>query len=223
MSEQSADNGRPTEQGSYEPPEFLRYRSFLALNVLPVSQQFIPSAFADLERLMELLDVALSWAYDSPPEHWFPNNMAAVALLTRAYQGLQAASHLCALAFYIEARATLRGVYEAAGLARTRHIAPTLPSDGCTMVSGLKTTSPGSSSQTVSGSQKYLILRCTDGSASLPTPRPSAHWVTCSLVTLSTGLRAIPSRIVRNWRSALSSSPRLRCLLHGLFVTLRQA
>lgn len=103
----------------YEPPDFLRFRALLALNNLPVSQPLIAEGFADLEGLLELIDGALGWAYDSPPDHWFPNNMAAVGLLTRAYQGIQAAAHLCLFGFYVEARATLRGVYESAGLART--------------------------------------------------------------------------------------------------------
>jgi hypothetical protein len=103
----------------YEPPEFLRFRAFVALKNLPLSEPFIADAFADCEVVLKLLDAALGAAYDSPPDHWFPNNIAAMALHTRAYSGLQASAHLCVLGFYAEARTMLRGVYEAAGLART--------------------------------------------------------------------------------------------------------
>lgn len=114
------DGGEAASEAAqqYEPPEFLRLRAFITLNNLPVSEPFITDAFRDLEGLMELLDAGLAAAYGSPPEHWFPNNVAATALLTRAYQGIQAASLLCVLAFYVEARSTMRGVYESAGLAR---------------------------------------------------------------------------------------------------------
>lgn len=103
---------------SPEPPTFLRYRAFQAFkNVLEAEPCM--AVFADLEGLLRLLDSGLAATYGSPPHHWFPNNFAATGLFTRAYQGLQAAANLCALGFYVEAKATLRGVYESAGLART--------------------------------------------------------------------------------------------------------
>jgi hypothetical protein len=118
MTDQNAGN---SDQGAGEqqPPTFLGYRAFAALENYPASESLITNGFAECEVVLKLLDAALGAAYGSPPEHWFPNNIAATALQTRAFNGLQAAAHLCALGFYSEARGTLRGVYEAAGLART--------------------------------------------------------------------------------------------------------
>lgn len=54
----------------------------------------------------------------SQPQARFANNVAALSGLIRAYQGLQAATHLAVLGYYTESRATIRGVYESAGIAR---------------------------------------------------------------------------------------------------------
>jgi hypothetical protein len=100
-------------------PSFLRYRPFAAVGNYPQSEGLATSEFANLDELMAIIEVALRAAHDPNPDHWFPNNIAAHALLVRAYQGLQAAANLCALGFYVEATGLVRTVYESAGLARS--------------------------------------------------------------------------------------------------------
>lgn len=115
---QSGTNrGQPT--AASPPPEFAAYRAFAAVGNYVESQQFATSEFANLDEVMAIIEIALRVAHDPNPDHWFPNNIAAMTLLTRAYQGLQAAANLCALGFYIEATAVIRTVYECAGLARS--------------------------------------------------------------------------------------------------------
>lgn len=97
----------------------MKFRAFAAFGNYPESRSLIESQFADIETVLQLIEVALRAGQDDTPEHWFPNNIAAESLLLRAYQGLQAAANLCALGFYVESLATLRPVYESAGLART--------------------------------------------------------------------------------------------------------
>ncbi len=110
-------------QGSTTPaaeaPRFLRYRAFRAVANYPASESLANSEFAHLDELMALIEQALRDAHDPNPEHWFPNNIAALTLLARAYQGLQAAANLCTLGFYVEATGLIRTVYECAGLARS--------------------------------------------------------------------------------------------------------
>lgn len=85
---------------------------------LPGAMPLIESEFGDLHEVLGLIEYALEGAATPNPDHWFPNNIAAHACLLRAYQGLQAAACLCVLGFYTESLATIRVVYEAAGLAR---------------------------------------------------------------------------------------------------------
>ena len=102
-----------------DPPSFLSYRAFRAVGNYSASEGLSNSEFAHLDELMALIEQALRAAHDPNPEHWFPNNIAALTLLARAYQGLQAAANLCALGYYVEATGLIRTVYECAGLARS--------------------------------------------------------------------------------------------------------
>jgi hypothetical protein len=103
---------------SAEKAKFLSYRAFRALGNYPKIETLAGSEFEYLDELMALIEQALRVAHDPNPEHWFPNNIAALTLLARAYQGLQAAANLCAMGFYVEATGLVRTVYESAGLAR---------------------------------------------------------------------------------------------------------
>ncbi|GAB3135269.1 hypothetical protein GCM10027289_28680 [Tsukamurella serpentis] len=94
-------------------------RLFHATTNYEVSRQWVREEFGKLHALMGLIEEGLNAASDPDPDHWFPNNITALACLTRAYQSIQAAANLCAMGFYVEANATVRGAYEAAGLART--------------------------------------------------------------------------------------------------------
>ena len=101
-------------------PNPLLSRSLAALNNIGAAMPLVEAGvFGEFEEVLALIDSCLSAAYTSPAHHWFPNNIGAAALTTRAYQGLQAAAVLCTFGFYVDARATLRLVYESAGLART--------------------------------------------------------------------------------------------------------
>lgn len=93
-------------------------RVLVGMSLLPQSMPLIESEFDTLHQIMGLIEQMLLAASTSNPDHWFPNNMAAHACLIRAYQGLQASACLCVLGFYSEAIATIRVVYESAGLAR---------------------------------------------------------------------------------------------------------
>ena len=86
---------------------------------LPQSMPLIESEFNSLHEILGLIEIGLNAASSTDKEHWFPNNIAALACLVRAYQGLQASACLCVLGFYTESMATMRVVYESAGLART--------------------------------------------------------------------------------------------------------
>ena len=76
-------------------------------------------AFADLHRLMGLIEYALDELQTFDPAECFANDLGAAAALCRTYVGLQAASSLAVLGFTTEARVIVRSVYETAGLART--------------------------------------------------------------------------------------------------------
>lgn len=95
------------------------YRIFAALKNQARAQPLAKREFAELDGFLELIEIGLENAKTPNPEHWLPNSVAAHACLVRAYQGLQASANLCMLGFYVESLATLRGVYEAAGLARS--------------------------------------------------------------------------------------------------------
>lgn len=94
-------------------------RVFHATANYETSRQWVAEEFGQLHALMGLIEKGLLAASDHSPDHWFPNNVAALACQARAYQAIQAAANLCAMGFYVEANATIRGAYEAAGLART--------------------------------------------------------------------------------------------------------
>lgn len=102
-----------------EPDPASYRRVFHALGNLQPAESLMGTEFADLEAVLELIEAGLVAVQDADPDHWFPNSIAALSLLMRSYQGLQAAAILCSFGFYIEAWATLRNVQEAAGLART--------------------------------------------------------------------------------------------------------
>lgn len=93
-------------------------RVLVGMRDLNKAMPLIESEFGILHQALGLVEEFLISASDPDEQHWFPNNMSALACLTRAFQGLQASAVLCVMGFYIEARAQLRVVYEAAGLAR---------------------------------------------------------------------------------------------------------
>ncbi|WP_280442935.1 hypothetical protein [Nocardia brasiliensis] len=93
-------------------------RVFPATENYEISRRYIAESFSTLHVLLGLIESLLKAAETPDPAQWFPNNITAHAALVRSYQGLQAAANLCALGFYVESYSTLRGVYEAAGLAR---------------------------------------------------------------------------------------------------------
>lgn len=93
-------------------------RVLVGLRNIEPSEHLINSAFDDLHQIMGLIDIALRDAATADQSQWFPNNVAALACLGRAYQGLQACAVLCTTGLYLDARATIRVVYESAGLAR---------------------------------------------------------------------------------------------------------
>jgi len=103
----------------YFPPNHADDRVLAGMRLLPESMPLIETEFETLHQTMGLIEDALRRAgSDADTSHWFPNNIAALACLTRAYRGLQAAATSCVMGHYEDARATLRVVYEAAGLAR---------------------------------------------------------------------------------------------------------
>jgi hypothetical protein len=86
---------------------------------LPQAEPSIDQEFGTLHEILGLIEMGLQASWSGDESHWFPNNIAAHACLVRAYQGLQASACLCALGFYTESMATMRIVYESAGLARS--------------------------------------------------------------------------------------------------------
>lgn len=86
---------------------------------LPQAMPLIESEFGTLHEILGLIEMGLEAASSNDASHWFPNNIAAHACLVRAYQGLQASACMCVLGFYSESMATMRVVYESAGLARS--------------------------------------------------------------------------------------------------------
>jgi len=67
---------------------------------------------------MSLIEFGLNRASEADKQALFSNVVAGLSGLIRASQGLQAAAMLAVFGFYTEARATIRGVYESAGVAR---------------------------------------------------------------------------------------------------------
>ncbi|MDV8056475.1 hypothetical protein [Rhodococcus sp. IEGM 1343] len=74
-------------------------------------------SFGILNNVMVFLDEMLRVASDADQSQWFPNNVAAIACLGRAYQGVQSCVILCVTGLYLDAKASIRLVYEAGGLA----------------------------------------------------------------------------------------------------------
>lgn len=102
----------------YMPENHADDRVLAGMANLPQAMPLIESEFNSLHEILGLIEVGLNDASSADREHWFPNNIAALACLVRAYQGLQASACLCVLGFYTESMATMRVVYESAGLAR---------------------------------------------------------------------------------------------------------
>lgn len=110
------NNGGDSE--TYTPKNHANDRVLAGMANLPQAMPLIESQFNTLHEILGLIEMGLNAASSDNREHWFPNNIAALACLVRAYQGLQASACLCVLGFYTESMATMRVVYESAGLAR---------------------------------------------------------------------------------------------------------
>jgi len=95
-----------------------------AENIAP-SLPVVAEDAARLRELVELVEVGLRWA-SAQMRGDIPTELAAVAGLARAVQGVRAAAMLCMHGFYTESRVMIRSAYEAAALARTlAHDGPT--------------------------------------------------------------------------------------------------
>lgn len=105
--------------GIYMPKSHEGDRVLVGMRDLDKAMPLMESEFGTLHQILGLIEEFILKASDADEEHWFPNNVAALGLLLRAYQGLQASATLCVMGFYIEAIAQTRVVYESAGLART--------------------------------------------------------------------------------------------------------
>jgi len=96
-----------------------------AENIAP-SLPVVAEDAARLCELVELVEKGLRWASEQMRGD-IPTELAAVAGLARAVQGVRAAAMLCLHGFYTESRVMIRSAYEAAALARTlAHDGPTV-------------------------------------------------------------------------------------------------
>ena len=75
-------------------------------------------AFDRMKQAVNLLGEGLGLAPRPPWSSVFPNDLSALACLSRAYRQLRAAAALLMWGYYGEVRMVLRGVYESAALAR---------------------------------------------------------------------------------------------------------
>lgn len=89
-----------------------------ALQNLEPTSPLIGVGFERLHQIMALIEWGLIHASQTEPQSLFSNEVAGLSGLIRAYQGLQAAAVLAVTGFYTEARASIRGIYESAGVAR---------------------------------------------------------------------------------------------------------
>lgn len=115
MVDDSTDNAGDSS-ADYVPPS--RDRVLYSLRNLELSAPYVAESFDRLHSVMALIEHVLVEAGKGDPRAWLSNDVAALSGLVRAYQGLQAAANLAVMGFYTEARATIRGVYESAGVAR---------------------------------------------------------------------------------------------------------
>lgn len=106
----------------YNPPDPLELsipRPYVALDNLS-HRAGDPQLFATLDRAMTFTEYVLTEvAKTTPTEQLFPNNLAALSTLFRAYQSIQAATCLTVLGFTTEARTVARSAYESMSLSRT--------------------------------------------------------------------------------------------------------
>lgn len=102
---------------NYQAPRHGEDRLLVGLENASQAAPVADEAFAILNDVMMFLDEMLRVASTADQSQWFPNNTAAVACLGRAYQGVQSCVILCTTGLYLDARATIRLVYEAGGLA----------------------------------------------------------------------------------------------------------
>lgn len=110
-------NRAESSSENYQAPVHHGDRILVGLDNVSRAAPAADESFGILNNVMAFIDEMLRAASTADQSQWFPNNIAAMACLGRAYQGVQSCVVLCTTGLYLDAKASIRLVYEAGGLA----------------------------------------------------------------------------------------------------------